>query len=262
MILYPLQAQQRITNEFSQVGEQLTYTAYYKWGAVMPRAGDATLTLGKQNGGYRSRLLFKTAPFFDAIFSMRDTLDCNLDNQMRIVSGTKHVMEGGDYTVDLIDFVQEGDRTRIHTRRFRNGESRIDTIERVRATALDMVGTLLFLRSYDWSKTSNQRISARIYAGKKGIDCSFQYEGSEEVKTKRGSRYRTHKVSMFINSTETFKNLRKAITIWLTDDANRLPVRIRMELKIGAAEVYLSSAHGLRYPQTALLSNGKRKRQY
>ncbi|WP_373701736.1 DUF3108 domain-containing protein [Porphyromonas loveana] len=47
--------------------------------------------------------------------------------------------------------------------------------------------------------------------------------------------------------------------MWLTDDANRLPVRIRMELKIGAAEVYLSSAQGLRYPQTALLSNGKRK---
>lgn len=60
----------------------------------MPRAGDASLSFEKQDRGFRSRLLFRTAPFFDAIFSMRDTLDCNLDHKMRIMDGQKHVMEG------------------------------------------------------------------------------------------------------------------------------------------------------------------------
>ena len=65
-----LQAQQPISNDFSRTGECLSYTIYYKWGALMPRAGDASLSFEKQDRGFRSRLLFRTAPFFDAIFSM------------------------------------------------------------------------------------------------------------------------------------------------------------------------------------------------
>lgn len=243
-----LQAQQPISNDFSRTGECLSYTIYYKWGALMPRAGDASLSFEKQDRGFRSRLLFRTAPFFDAIFSMRDTLDCNLDHKMRIVDGQKHVMEGGDYTMDLIHFSRQDDRNRIHTKRFRNGESRIDTVEITNQISLDMIGAILYLRSTDWSKSTKERISVRIFAGKKGIDCFFQYEGSEVQKTKKGINYHTHRVSMLINESETFKNPKKAITIWLTNDANRIPVRIRMELRIGAAEVYLKSAEGLRHP--------------
>lgn len=246
-----LQAQQPIVNDFVQSGERLDYTVYYKWGALMPRAGDASLSFEKADKGYRSRLLFRTAPFFDAIFSMRDTLDCNLDQDMRIMNGQKHVMEGGDYTIDLIYFSRQEGRNRIHTRRFRNGEARIDTVEFADQTSLDMIGAILYLRSIDWSSASKEIIKTKIFAGKKGIDCFFQYEGADVQKTKQGISYRTHRVSMLINEPETFKKPQKAITVWFTNDTNRIPVRIRMELKIGAAEVYLKSAEGLRHPLSA-----------
>ena len=47
---------------------------------------------------------------------------------------------------------------------------------------------------------------------------------------------------------DAFTQSKAAGEIWVGDDDNRIPIKIRAKLKIGAAEVYFKSAKGLRYP--------------
>ena len=47
---------------------------------------------------------------------------------------------------------------------------------------------------------------------------------------------------------EAFTQAKEAAEVWVGDDENRIPVRVRAKLKIGAAEVYLRDATNTRYP--------------
>ena len=74
-------------------GERLQMDVYFKWGLIMPKAGNVELLIdnavnGPRNGNgqngaaYRYRLLFKTTSMFDHIFKMRDTIDCHYSKDM------------------------------------------------------------------------------------------------------------------------------------------------------------------------------------
>ena len=50
---------------------------------------------------------------------------------------------------------------------------------------------------------------------------------------------------------DAFTQSKEAAEIWIGDDENHIPIKIRAKLKIGAAEVYYKSSKGFRYPLTS-----------
>ncbi len=56
-------------------GEEVQYELYFKWGILMPRAGQATFCIEdpryEDNPAYHYNLLFRTSGMFEKIFSMR-----------------------------------------------------------------------------------------------------------------------------------------------------------------------------------------------
>ena len=65
--------------------------------------------------------------------------------------------------------------------------------------------------------------------------------------TRGDLRYRTRHFYIDIFD-EAFTQAKEAAEVWMGDDENRLPIRVRAKLKIGAAEVYLREAERTRYP--------------
>ena len=79
----------------------------------------------------------------------------------------------------------------------------------------------MYLRSLDWDKMkSGESFPFQVAIGRERINISFRYTGQQ-------------------------------IVIWIGDDENHIPIKIRAKLKIGAAEVYYKSSKGLRYPLTS-----------
>jgi hypothetical protein len=73
----------------------------------------------------------------------------------------------------------------------------------------------------------------------------IQYIGKEVVKTSLGS-IRCIKFSPSIQPGRIFRKNSK-LYLWITDDANRIPVKAHVEILVGSVTLELISAEGLKY---------------
>ncbi len=248
-------AQQKVSNDFSIPGEKLSFKAYFKWGALMVRAGKAEIDYSSTEAGFRSRLFFATAPFFDGIFKMRDTLDVHFDSNMNLIAAQKRVKEGKIYTIDKLYFKAKNPRVEVKANRVANGVEKIDTLMLANGLSLDIVGAIQYLRSVAWENCKpKQQYAVNVYTPKGNVRVIYVYQGKEELKLRSGDRYRAHKISVNVYD-KTFSKSNEAVTAWVSDDSNRIPLRIKTDLKIGAADVHLMEARGLLHPSNSKLGS-------
>lgn len=238
-------------NEPFIIGEKVDYALYFKWGILMPKAGQASIDFHKTNEnktpGYSYRLLFRTTGMFESIYKMRDTLASFHDKNMILTRSGKNSNEGGYYSIDKITFSYKDDHVSAHSLRYTPTRVRIDTILVAEGCTFDMMSSLLYLRSLDYKKLRNgDRFSFKVMIGRDVVNVGFNYKG-QEILERDNAKFKTLHFTMDIYD-EVFEQSESAAEIWIGDDENRIPVRLRAKLKLGAAEAYYTSSSGLKYP--------------
>lgn len=78
-----------------------------------------------------------------------------------------------------------------------------------------------------------------------------RYLGKETIKTRYG-KFRCIKFKPLLLKGSIFEGGEK-MTVWVTDDGNRLPVRIESPITVGSIKVDMMSYYNLRYPLTSLI---------
>ena len=79
-----------------------------------------------------------------------------------------------------------------------------------------------------------------------------RYLGKEVIKTKYG-RFNAIKFKPLLIEGTIFKGGEK-MTVWVTDDANRIPVRIESPISVGSVKVDMMGYRNTRHKMTALIS--------
>ena len=235
-------------------GERIDMSVYFKWGILMPKAGEATLgvdsTSFRGEPAWRYELRFQTARFFERIFPMRDTLRTYFSTaDTRPLFAEKRSNEGDYYSVDEITFLTPpaGDSVRVRSLRYTPSRVRIDTLLVGQAPMYDMLSATMFLRTMDWTRLKiNTAVPFRIAIGRDVVQAAYRYTGQEIVE-RDGVKYRTRHFFIDVYD-EAFTQSRAAGEAWIGDDENHLPVKVRAKLKIGAAEAYYISSENTRYP--------------
>lgn len=223
----------------------------------MPRAGQGTTSFDRYSGvgdaGFRYRLTFETSTFFDAIYKMRDTLDCFYGRHYELLHSSKRTDEGRYYAIDELTFSYAGDRTSVHSRRYTLERVKIDTLLSVGSGCVsDMLGAACWLRTlnYEAMRVGN-RYPLTVAIGRDLVKVSFRYQGKSVIEF-GDMKYRTHYFLIDILD-EAFEQKSAAAELWVGDDANYIPVRIRAKLKIGYAEIYYKSSANLKAPLSCRL---------
>jgi hypothetical protein len=233
-------------------GENVIYDLYFKWGVIMSRAGEATLSYRNDKSipeaNSRYRMTFKTTKFFDGIFKMRDTLDCYLNSDYKVAYSRKGSDEGNYYLVDELRLKHE-QPIKIHSKRYTREKIKIDTTLTATGEVMDMLGALFYLRGVDRTKLkSGDKFPITIAIGRDLVKMQFVYQNQaivEREKLKYNTRY--FKIDIF---DDAFESMKSAAEVWVGDDDNFLPVKIRSKLKIGYAEIYYKTSTGLANPLT------------
>lgn len=255
--LFPgmMSAQSVPVKERFNAGEEVQYELYFKWGILMPKAGQASLSI--QNAlyegrpAYHYRLLFRTSGMFEKIFAMRDTIDCFFTPEMLLLRSEKRVNENDYYLVDDLKFSYSDGRTSVHSHRYTPSRTKIDTMMVSEQYMFDMLGATMYLRSLNWDEMQyGDEFPFHVAIGRDRINISFRYTGQQIVERSETLKYRTRHFYVDI-SDDAFTQSKAAAEIWVGDDENHIPIKIRAKLKIGAAEVYYKSSQGLRYPLTS-----------
>lgn len=235
-----------------QANEEVDYELYYKWGLVFSKAGNATfkVTEGYFEGesAWQYSLLFRSAGIVEKLYRMRDTMECYYSKVPRLLYSSKHSDEGDYYSVDELRFrYKPANQVAIASRRYTLKKVKIDTLLVAEAPVSDMLGGTLYLRALAGGELrSGSDFPLTVAIGRDLVTLRFRYSGQRIVEHK-GVKYRTRHFYIDIED-EAFEQPKAAAEVWIGDDANHIPVKVRAKLKLGAVEAYFKEGRNLRAP--------------
>ncbi|MDH6353846.1 hypothetical protein M2132_000163 [Dysgonomonas sp. PH5-45] len=246
-----IMGQCKIDNTFLLAGETLQYDLYYKLG-LSPKAGWGTLrtvntTYNGQNA-YKMDLITASTGFARKIFSLNDTLTSYMSKDLSPLAYYKRAHEDDDFTDERMTYKYSGNTVSITSTRYKNGKLRFTKSFNANQCTYDMLSVVFYARSLDYSKMAKgTRSRINFLSGKTRQNMEIVYKGAETIKANDGRKYKCYKL-VLITSDDAFKNQSEAMTIYISNDANRLPVRIDTGLKVGAIRVILKKVSGTRHP--------------
>jgi Protein of unknown function (DUF3108) len=111
----------------------------------------------------------------------------------------------------------------------------------------DVISGYYLLRTIDFSKFSiGQSISAPLFFDEDIYQMKVKFAGRGRIHTKFG-KINVLKLNPILPQNKLFKG-ENAIRIWVSDDKNRVPVKIEADFFIGTIEMELKTYDGVKYP--------------
>jgi hypothetical protein len=237
-----------------QEGEMLHYDIRYKYGLVMLKAGVADYSVKgeyyRQDYAFKIALSFKTSSFFDRIYKIRDTLNSYLHNEnLEPLYHIRKIHEGDTHFWEELFFsVHSSQYSEARVIRSNSMGVKFDTIIFSNNAGYDLLSVFIFARTLDYSNLAKGKtFNISSFVGKDKVNIIARYDGQTVVEKSEKLKYNAHKLAIDI-ADNAFKESKNAMEIWISDDMNRIPLKLKAKLAIGAAEVDLASYQNLKYP--------------
>ena len=232
--------------------EELIFDIHYKYGLVMLKAGVANFKIMESkynyNNSYQTTIDFKTTSFFDKIYKMRDTLSSHINENLHPMYHVRSINEGKHQFKEELFFNHfSKEYSEVRIKRESKEIIKFDTILTSNDFGYDILSIIQFIRSLDYSKMNSPINNISTFFGKSNIKITIRCEGQSILEKSERLKYNTYKIALDFTD-EVFNESKNAIEMWMSDDKNRIPIKIRAKLKIGMAEVFLVSWKNLKYP--------------
>ncbi len=247
-----LNAQCKIDNNSFRSGEELTYDLYFKMGILNPKAGFSILRVDDADYDgqkvQKAQLIAQSTGTASKLFSVNDTITSYFTKKLVPLAFYKDAHEGGDYTKEKITYKYKNGKTNIYTRRDKNEVFRYAETVTSSNCVYDMLSVVFYARTLDYStmKKGDTRV-VEFMSGKRKLQMIVEHAGTERMKANDKKRYNCIKLILSI-SDDAFKDKEEAMKVYITNDANRMPVRIDSKLKVGSTQAVLKSYKGNLHP--------------
>ena len=111
----------------------------------------------------------------------------------------------------------------------------------------DMISAFYFLRKHDLKKMKKgEEIKMNMFVDGESNPFKLRFLGYETLKTKFG-KIKTQKFRPFVQAGRIFK-AKESVTVWITADDNKIPIKIKASLSVGSLRAELESYKGLANP--------------
>ncbi len=220
-------------------GEKLTYVLHYGW----LNAGVATLELKEsQDIGGRDVLHAvgkgESIGAFKTFYKVDDRYETFFDRQgVFPYMFVRRVDEGGyRFSQDYVFMQRRGLVTTQEKKTFN-----------VPAHVQDMLSAFYFARTIDFSHAKpGQEFVIPTFLDNEQWDLRMRYIGKETIKLRNG-KYRCLKFQPVVQEGRIFKT-NDDLNVWITDDANHIPVLAQAKVLVGSIKMELSGYEGLANP--------------
>lgn len=227
----------KVANNAYQTGEILKYRIHYgpiNAGLVsMSVLPQSTIINGKNT--YTLRVEGETLKSFDWAYKVRDKFESWVDQESQApLRYAKTVRENTYFHQDIAIYDHDNQKLRN-----KQGELSIP------AYTQDIASAIYYLRNLDYATTTvEKQFPVNVYLDNKVYNLSITYKGKETIKTDLG-KIRCIKIKPKLVVDRVFKNT-DVMTVWVSDDANHIPVRIETEIHVGSLKVDLIQHQGLK----------------
>ena len=115
----------------------------------------------------------------------------------------------------------------------------------------DMMSSFYFLRNIETkSLTAGDEVALDMFMDAQVYPFKLRFLGREVIKTKFG-RVNSLIFRPLVQSGRIFKE-QESVTIWITDDANKIPIKMKASLAVGSLRAELEAYKGLASPFTKI----------
>lgn len=237
-------------------GEELNYKVAYDWGLIWVESAHASFKV--KSGSLNGRSCYvlngsgSTYPKYDWFYKVRDVFETHLDSEsFRPLKFRADILEGSkkDKHTYIFNNAQKKAYTIIN-----HGTSpvKVDTVK-IHPCTIDVLTAIYYARNIDYSKCKvNDTVSISLLLDGKVYAIYVRYLGKEQFTSKELGRYNTVKFSPLLVEGSIFKK-GEGMTVWVSDDKNKLPLYIETPIIVGTIKVRLTSYKGLKNPEDAKL---------
>ena len=247
LICFQLNAQ----NKTIAAGEKLVFTASYNMSGILTDLAEVTMQTSEVKTSKATLMQLKctavTYSKWDSFFKIRDLYESYVSpNYLTPYLYKRDIDEGGYYKFMQYNFNQ---KTKTVSSLMRKKNSKGEFWEEkktltIGANTNDLVTTLYQLRNLDISQAKlNDTSKFTILFDNKEFVVNVKMLGKETLSTALGKK-ECYKLSISLpKNNDLGKN--SDFVLWLTADANKIPVYGKFKIPVGNGELKIKSATGL-----------------
>lgn len=237
-----------ITNRSTKSGEVLKYNVFYTLAGAYIGAGSASFT--NQLETYQGKTVYhvngsgSSYKSYDWFYKVRDVYESWIDTSSMLPM--KFVRDVNERNTRIYNSVLFNHNTQkaVST----NG------VFSISACVQDVLSAIYYARNIDYSVFKpGDKIPFSLFLDDATYPIFIRYIGKEKLTTRYGV-YNTIKFKPLLIEGTIFKG-GEDMTVWVTDDLNKVPVLVETPILIGSIKVYLSSYQQLKNKPTAIISH-------
>ena len=212
------------------------------------KAGEATLLV--EDDVYKDRPVYHIKGFGETtgpvswFFKVTDRYESFVDKKTTIpYRFVRNIDEGGHTKDKIIDFDQKAGKAYIFDRK----HNRYETFE-VEPSVHDMVSAFYYLRDKIDSDTlkDGDEEELNMFFDQENFKFKLRFLEREVISTKFG-KIKALKFRPYVMAGRVFKE-KESLTLWVSDDKNKIPLRIKADLAVGSLKADLDAYKGLKHP--------------
>jgi hypothetical protein len=234
-------------NSAFNAGEIITYKVFYTAAGVYIGAGEATFRSTIET--FNNKPVYhvvgegKTYSFYDNFFKVRDKYESYIDTAtLQPYRFIRNVNEGTYKKYENVTF-NKSTNTAVTS----NG------LYKVPECVQDVLSAIYFARNIDFDQyKKDDKIMFSMFLDNEVYEMYIRYLGKETVKTRYG-KFRAIKFKPLLIKGTMFEGGEK-MTVWVSDDGNRVPVRIESPISVGSVKVDMIYNRNLRHRLSSLIS--------
>ncbi len=239
------------TNNAFSFGERLSFEVSY--GFIT--AAEAFMTISPNAFMYNNRETYEvnfdvnSRSSFDVVYKVRDNYKTFIDVQGIFPWRFEQHIRENDFKRDFeATFIQES--LKVYTKvNFVEDKSFTSQNQYVQ----DLISAFYYARTLDWKgKNTGDVVTVNYFYKDNFYPLNIRFEGREEVDVAAGE-FKTFILRPMLK--EGFTNKTSDIYIYLTDDDRKIPVKVKMNIVIGALVAELTQYSGLNGPLDAKIGD-------
>lgn len=249
-----IRAQCNDVNKAFHHGEVVNYHAYYNWGFLWLNAGCVSFTVDsasyKGKPAYHMKAYGSTYKSYDKLYRVRDTFEVYADTLFIEPFAFKRVTnEGNKHASYLYRF--EHEKRSVNAKIQKQGEDLKLLTFPWKECSFDILTMVYKARNIDFSQyVVDEKIPIKMVVDGEIHDIYIRYLGKEVIKNRDGRKFNCLKFSPLLVEGTIFES-GEDMTVWVTNDKNRIPIIVEAKILIGSVKAVFVGAEGLRHTMTA-----------
>ena len=243
-----------VRNSTFRSGEQVKYILSYNWFFIWTDVGEATFKVSNDTlegqEAIHLHTFGHTYTFYDWFYKVRDTHESWVDpNTLQPLYFNRDVNQGS-YTKEneyWFDWQSSSISARIRRRGRENNFYEIP----MKDCTYDVVSAMYMARNLDFSDIRpNASFPLDVALDEEVYNVTYRFLKREQKNIRGVGRFNTLMFRVELIAGDIFDK-GQYLDVWVTDDANRLPIYIESPIRVGKVRVRIAEWEGLRHPLTS-----------